>query len=301
MSFSANVKEELCRADIRNKCCAQAEAYGILLFCNSFTGTEIKIVTENPHLSLRLPPLFWKAFRVDFDTYPEVLGEGGKQTFGIQDPEKLAAIWETYGYDPKSSVAHHINYAVLEEQCDRISFLRGAFLSGGSATDPGKGYHLELSTSHYSVSRELGALMREIGFEPKETTRKANYVTYFKSSAVIEDFLTTLGAPVQAMQIMEAKVEKQLRGGVNRRVNCDAANLDKTVEAAMEVIHAIQRLEERAMLDSLPEKIKEAALLRRENPEATLSELAAMCMPPVTKSAFNHRLRKLLTLAGEEN
>jgi len=301
VSFSANVKEELCRADIRNKCCAQAEAYGILLFCNSFTGTEIKIVTENPHLSLRLPPLFWKAFRVDFDTYPEVLGEGGKQTFGIQDPEKLAAIWETYGYDPKSSVAHHINYAVLEEQCDRISFLRGAFLSGGSATDPGKGYHLELSTSHYSVSRELGALMREIGFEPKETTRKANYVTYFKSSAVIEDFLTTLGAPVQAMQIMEAKVEKQLRGGVNRRVNCDAANLDKTVEAAMEVIHAIQRLEERAMLDSLPEKLKEAALLRRENPEATLSELAAMCMPPVTKSAFNHRLRKLLTLAGEEN
>jgi DNA-binding protein WhiA len=198
-------------------------------------------------------------------------------------------------------VAHHINYALLEEQCDRISFLRGAFLSGGSATDPGKGYHLELSTSHYSVSRELGALMRELGFEPKETTRKANYVTYFKSSAVIEDFLTTLGAPIQAMQIMEAKVEKQLRGGVNRRVNCDAANLDKTVEAAMEVIHAIQRLEERAMMDSLPEKLKEAALLRKENPEATLSELAAMCVPPVTKSAFNHRLKKLLSLAGEEN
>lgn len=301
MSFSAHVKEELCRSDIKNKCCAQAEAYGILLFCNSFTGTEIKIVTENPYLSLRLPPLFWKAFRVDFDTYPEVLGEGGKQTFGIQDPEKLTTIWETFGYDPKSSVAHHINYALLEEQCDRISFLRGAFLSGGSATDPGKGYHLELSTSHYSVSRELGALMRELGFEPKETTRKANYVTYFKSSAVIEDFLTTLGAPIQAMQIMEAKVEKQLRGGVNRRVNCDAANLDKTVEAAMEVIHAIQRLEERAMMDSLPEKLKEAALLRKENPEATLSELAAMCVPPVTKSAFNHRLKKLLSLAGEEN
>lgn len=300
MSFSADVKEELCRADIKNKCCAQAEAYGILLFCNSFTGTEIKIVTENPNLSLRLPPLFWKAFRVDFDTYPEVLGEAGKQTFGIQDPGKLTTIWETYGYDPKSSIAHHINYAVLEEQCDRLSFLRGAFLSGGSATDPSKGYHLELTTSHYSVSRELGALMREIGFEPKETTRKANYVTYFKSSAVIEDFLTTLGAPVQAMQIMEAKVEKQLRGGVNRRVNCDAANLDKTVEAAMELIEAIHRLEERGMLDNLPEKLKEAARLRKENPEATLTELAAMCVPPVTKSAFNHRLRKLLALAGEE-
>lgn len=297
MSFSAAVKEELCRAQLGRKCCAQAEAYGILLFCNSFTAGEVKIVTEHPDLSLRLPPLFWKAFRIDFDIYPEVLGEPGKQVFGIREPEKLAAIWETYGYEPATSVAHHINYAVLEEACDRVSFLRGAFLAGGSVTDPGKGYHLEMATSHYSVSRELSALMGELGFRPKEATRKANYVTYFKSSSAIEDFLTTIGAPVQAMEIMNAKAEKQLRGGVNRRVNCDAANLDKTVDAAMEQLEAIRRVEESRGLDGLPDKLREAAALRRAHPEMTLTELAALCDPPVTKSAFNHRLRKLMAMA----
>jgi len=297
VTFSAAVKEELCRVQIGKKCCAQAEAYGILLFCNSFTAKEIKIVTENPSLSLRLPPLFWRAFKIDFDVYPEVLGEPGKQVFAIREKKKLDLVWETYGYEPDTSVAHHINYAVLEETCDRISFLKGAFLAGGSVTDPGKGYHLELSTSHYSVSRELSALMGEMGFSPKEATRKANYVTYFKSSAAIEDFLTTIGAPIQAMEIMNAKVEKQLRGGVNRRVNCDAANLDKAVEAAMEQLEAIRRLEENGALETLPEKLREAVDLRRGHPEMTLSELAALCRPPVTKSAFNHRLRKLLSMA----
>lgn len=297
MSFSGDVKEELCRSGLHKKCCAQAEAYGILLFCNSFTAGQVKIVTESPALSLRLPPLFWKAFRIDFDLYPEVLGEPGKQVFGVNEPSKMETIWETFGYEPASSVAHHINYAVLEENCDRYAFLRGAFLAGGSVTDPGKGYHLELATSHYHVSRELSALLPELGFSPKETTRKSNYVTYFKSSSAIEDLLTAIGAPIQAMEIMNAKAEKQLRGGVNRRVNCDAANLDKTVDAAMEQMEAIRRVEETVGLDGLPDKLREAAALRRQNPEMTLSELAALCDPPVTKSAFNHRLRKLMAMA----
>lgn len=297
MSFSADVKGELCRVALHKKCCAQAEAYGILLFCTIFTAGEIKIVTENPDLSLRLPQLFWKAFRIDFDIYPEVLGEPGKQIFGIREPEKLKIIWETYGYDPAYSISHHINYAMLEESCDRHAFLRGAFLAGGSVTDPGKSYHLELVTAHYQVSRELAALMPELGFSPKSTTRKANYITYFKSSAAIEEFLTAIGAPVQAMEIMNAKVEKQLRGGVNRRVNCDAANLDKTVDAAMGQIEAIRKVEERMGLDGLPDKLREAAELRMAHPEMTLSELAALCDPPVTKSAFNHRLKKLTSMA----
>lgn len=300
MTFSAAAKEELCRQQVHRKCCAQAEAYGILLFCNSFTAKEIKIVTESPALSLRLPPLFWKAFRIDFDIYPEVLGEPGKQVFGICEPEKLRTIWETYGYEPDTSVSHHINYAVLEESCDRVSFVRGAFLAGGSVTDPEKSYHLELSTSHYSVSRELSALLGEMGFSPKETVRKANYITYFKASSAIEDFLTTVGAPVQAMEIMNAKAEKQLRGGVNRRVNCDAANLGKAVDAAIEQLEAIRRVEERIGVEHLPDKLQEAARLRATNPELTLSELASLCDPPVTKSAFNHRLRKLMQLAEEE-
>lgn len=297
MSFAAAVKEELCRPAPGKKCCAQAEAYGVLLFCNHFSASEVRIVTENPSFSLRLPPLFWRAFRLDFDLYPDVLGEGGKQVFAITQPEKVKAIWDTFGYEPATSVSHHINYAVLEESCDKHAFLRGAFLAGGSVTAPGKGYHLELATSHYHVSRELAALMPELGFSPKETTRKSNYVTYFKSSAAIEDFLTAIGAPIQAMEIMNAKAEKQLRGGVNRRVNCDAANLDKVVDAAQEQIEAIRLLEETVGLSGLPDKLRQAAQLRLENPEMTLSELAAQCSPPITKSAFNHRLRKLISLS----
>ena len=295
MSFSTNVKEELCRGALSRKCCARAEAYGVLLFCHTFDTSGIKIVTGSPAFARRLPELFKRAFRVSFDRLPEA--GSGKKTFQISAPEKLSAIRETYGSDPAGSLALHINYAVLEEEHCRTAFLRGAFLAGGSVSDPAKGYHLELVTSHYSVSRELTALLLEAGFSPKETTRKSNYMTYFKQSEYIADFLTAIGAPVAAMELMNAKLEKNLRGSVNRRVNCDAANLDKAVDAAMEQIEAIRRLEERMDLTELGDKLYETARLRLENPELTLSQLAELCDPPVTKSCLNHRLRKLLALS----
>ncbi len=298
MSFSAQVKGELCRIPLSRRCCARAEAYGILLFCHSFTAAEIKIVTSAPVFAKRLPVLFRKAFKVDFDRTPEP-AETGKRIFLITDPGKLAAIREAYGSDLAASLANHINFAVLEEDHDRTAFLRGAFLAGGSVTDPAKSYHLELVTSHYSVSRELAALLPEAGFEPKQTTRKSNYVTYFKPSETIADFLTAIGAPLAAMEVMNAKLEKHLRGSVNRRVNCDSANLDKAVDAALLQVEAIQRYSAIHGLDALPDKLRETARLRTENPELTLSQLAALCDPPVTKSCLNHRLRKLMELAKE--
>ena len=153
-------------------------------------------------------------------------------------------------------------------------------------------------TSHYNVSRELSALLPEVGFSPKQTTRKSNYITYFKSSETIADFLTAVGAPLSAMELMNAKLEKHLRGSVNRRVNCDSANLDKAVDAALGQVEAIERYASVHGLDSLPDKLRETAALRMDHPELTLSQLAALCDPPVTKSCLNHRLRKLMELAG---
>ena len=297
MSFSTNVKEELCRGALSRKCCARAEAYGVLLFCHTFDTSGIKIVTGSPAFARRLPELFKRAFRVSFDRLPEA--GSGKKTFQISAPEKLSAIRETYGSDPAGSLALHINYAVLEEEHCRTAFLRGAFLAGGSVSDPVKGYHLELVTSHYSVSRELAALLPEAGFTPKQTTRKANYVTYFKSSETIADFLTALGAPISAMELINAKLEKHLRGSVNRRVNCDSANLDKAVDAALEQVEAIERFARTRGLDALPDKLRQTAELRLAHPELTLSQLSALFDPPVTKSCLNHRLRKLMELAGE--
>jgi len=299
MSFASDAKNELCRSSLSRKCCAQAEAYGVLMFCNQFTTRELRVMTENHALASRLPQLFKKAFRVEFDRLPEP-GSTGKRTFAITAPEKLRVILGTYGMDHAGMLAHHINFAVLEENCCRLSFLRGAFLAGGSVTDPEKNYHLELSTSHFNVSREIQALMQECGLAPKQTTRKSNYITYFKQSEAIEDFLTAIGAPLAAMEIMNTKVEKTLRGSVNRRVNCDAANLDKAVEAAQNQLEAIRNLERSGRLDSLPDKLKEAARLRLEFPENTLAQLAEQCDPPITKSALNHRLRKLMELGQPE-
>ena len=139
--------------------------------------------------------------------------------------------------------------------------------------------------------------MEEVGFAPKCVTRAGSHVLYFKQSDQIEDFLTTLGAPVCAMGIMEAKVEKDLRNGVNRRVNCETANLGKAVDAAQEQLAAIRRLKERGLYEELPQKLKETAQLRQDHPEATLLELSQMQDPPVSKSAINHRMRKLLDLS----
>ena len=295
MSFSSQAKRELCRTAISRRCCAQAEAYGVLLYCNQFTPRQVRIVTESAEFAQRLPALFQKAFRLAFDRMPE---EGaGKRTFQITAPDKLCALFSAFGQNPAESLAHHINFAVLEEEHCRTAFFRGAFLAGGSVTDPAKRYHLELATAHLSVSGELRALLLEAGFSPKETLRKGNSLTYFKQSEAIEDFLTAIGAPLAAMEIMNAKAEKDLRGSVNRRVNCDAHNLDKAVDAAQEQIEAIYTLEQRGMLAELPDKLKEAVDLRMAHPEMTLSQLCTLCDPPVSKSALNHRLRKLLGLA----
>ena len=297
MAFSADVKQELCRQRPDRRCCAQAEAYGILLFCSAFDHRQARVVTECGALKERLPALFRRAFKVDFDQAPEP-GEG-KGAFVIDNPGKLKAIFDAFDLEWGGAVSLHINLARLEEDHCRTAFLRGAFLAGGSVTDPMKGYHLELATSHYHVGRELPALLREAGFEPKETERKGNHVVYFKHSDHIEDFLTFLGAPVSAMGVMAARIERDLRGSVNRQVNCDSANLDKTVAAAREQLAAIEKLQSAGRLDALPDKLREAARLRVENPELNLSQLASLCEPAVSKSAFNHRMRKLMELAGE--
>jgi len=299
VSFSASVKRELCRAPVGKRCCAVAEAFGALLYANTLSPALARIVTESADFAGRLPALFKRAFGVSFDTAGGA--RGGKRVFQIDDRAKLARIYQAFGYSIDSQLALHVNYGVLEEPCCQLSFLRGAFLAGGSVTDPAKRYHLELTTSHRKAGRETETLLLELGFRPKTAGRGGTFVLYFKHSDAIEDLLTTLGAPVCAMALMEAKVEKELRNGVNRRVNCDTANLTKVVDAAQDQIAAIRALEARGVLEGLSDKLRAAAALRVANPEATLSELAELTEPPVSKSAMNHRLRKLMELARDGN
>ena len=299
LSFSASAKAEVCRNMPAKHCCALAECFGILLFCNSFTGENIRIITESREFANMLPKLFKKAFSMDFDIQPAPEA-AGKLNFQITDPDKIGDIMEWYGFDPQDTLSMHINLAVIEEECCKSAFLRGAFLAGGSVTDPVKGYHMELNTTHQSVAREALSLIHEaVGFSPKSAARGGGQVLYFKQSDLICDYLTYLGAHVAAMGIMEAKLEKELNNNVNRRCNCDDANISKVVEAAQEQLNAIQILQARNLYDQLPVKVRQAAEARLKHPEASLTELAAMMEPSITKPAMSHRLKKLVQLAQE--
>ena len=299
VSFAANAKAEICRSIPNKNCCALAECFGILLFCNSFTNENIKIVTESREFAYILPRLFEKAFGIEFDSFPS-LEAPGKLTFQIYDPEKIDLIMESFGFSADNTFALHVNLPMVENDCCKNAFLRGAYLTGGSVTDPAKAYHLELTTTHSAVARETYLLIGEMmGFYPKNTSRSGSQILYLKQSEQISDFLTYLGAPVSSMGIMEARLEKELNNKVNRRCNCDEANTSKVVEAAQEQLAAIRVLRERGTLEQLPQKLLQAASAREENPSASLTELAAMMEPPITKPAMNHRLKKLVAMAKE--
>lgn len=291
-SFAGKVKNELCRTPVQRLCCARAEAYGVLLYGNTFSPTEVRLITESADFAARLPRLFQRAFGLKFDRLPEE--ERGKLIFGITDRSKLDRIINQLGYDPRQNLVLHVNFGLLEDECCRTAFLRGAFLAGGSVTDPEKRYHLELDTGHAQASREVAALLTEMGFLPHSVRRGGSSVIYFKQSEHIEDLLTTIGAPAAAMDIMTAKVDKEIRNGANRAMNCDMANVNKTLDAVAAQQEAIKKLESAGQLDKLPEKIQETARLRMQNPELPLAQLAALFDPPISKSCLNHRIRKIM-------
>ncbi len=300
VSFSGSAKAEICKSFPQKSCCSLAECFGILLFCNSFSADGIRIITESRELAVGLPKLFKKAFGLQFDAVPD-LDAPGKLIFQVNEPAKISQIMAAYGFNPVDTLALHVNLPVVEEDCCKAAFLRGAFLAGGSVTDPSKGYHMEITTTHASVSRETYTLMHEaMGIYPKTARRGGGFVLYLKQSDLISDCLTFLGAPVAAMGIIEAKLEKELNNKVNRRCNCDEANTSKVVEAAQEQLSAIRMLREQGRLEHLPQKLLQAALVREENPAASLTELAAMVEPPISKPAMNHRLKKLVAAAKEQ-
>ena len=299
LSFSASAKAEVCRNLPSKHCCCLAESFGVLLYGNQFSSDGVKIITESREFAYILPKIFKKAFGLTFDNFPS-MESPGKLVFQIWEEEKLETIMNAFGFSMGDTLSLHVNYPIVEEDCCKAAFLRGAFLAGGSVTDPEKGYHMELTTTHQAVARETEVLLREVmGFPTKSAQRAGGQVLYFKQSEQISDVLSYLGAPVAAMGIMEARLEKELNNKVNRRCNCDDANTSKVVEAAQEQLRAIRAIQEAGLMEKLPAKLKQAALARLENPSASLSELAVMMDPPITKPAMNNRMKKLLLAAKE--
>ncbi|NLD88480.1 MAG: DNA-binding protein WhiA [Clostridiales bacterium] len=278
----------MCTYPFEKTCDMASEIYGILLFASVFTKREIRIITANNCFASRLRKLFGNVFDIEI---PLRQSSKSRYVFNLTDKSQLSRIFERYSLESEYSHSIRLNRAIIEDECCINAFIRGAFLAGGSVSNPKTSYHLELVTPRYNLSRELMALLMDMELEPKITTRKSSYVIYFKYSEAIEELLTRCGASVCAMDIMTAKIEKDVRNKLNRRVNCETANISKTVGAAVTHIDAIKKLMNDNAFDALPESYREAAKLRCENPEFSLSELAAMS--GVNKATLNYRLNRI--------
>lgn len=187
----------------------------------------------------------------------------------------------------------------MDFKCDDciIYYLRGIFMKYGTISDPDKSYHLEIITdSHYQME-SLYNILSDNGLEPKKIIRKNNYIVYYKESEMIVDFLNLIGANKSAFYMLNTKIRKEIRNNANRLANCDTANIDKTVSAANNQINAIKKLISDGIIDNLSEELKETAYLRLDNSDITLSELAELHVPPISKSGVNHRLKKLTEIA----
>lgn len=295
MTFSAQVKTELCKVPIEHEKCALAELCGIVLFAQSFDARALRIVTGNHEFVGRISRLMKLLFGFDFDKKIIPTDSLKKYSLIVQSQEKLGVLFDAFGFELGSTNVIRLNAALVEDDRTRSAFLRGVFLASGSVSDPRTTYHLELTTSHYRLSREVLAMLPELNLRAKCTERKGNFVIYFKESSMVEDVLTLIGAPIAAMHVMETKMYKELKNDVNRRGNFENANYEKTLDTAARQVKAFLTLDP----DSLPEKLREARRVRIENPEKTMAELCEI-LGDVTKSGLNHRFRKLMELAEKE-
>lgn len=297
MSFSTEVKNELCRVSMQRACCTRAEAYGALLHATVFSHREIRLSTENSVIARRLQALLQRAFFVACEPQQQ----GRKYQIVLEQPTQIGRIFDVLGYDRKSHITYHLNRNELEEECCLASFLRGAFLMAGTVAGPDKKSHLELKSGHQSLAGEETSLLLDLGLSPKLAQRGGSCLLYFKDGASVEDFLTRIGAPHAAMALMEAKVEKNLRNTINRQVNCETANLVKTADAAARQIAAIRAVLDTRGEEAFPENLRETVRLRLAYPTDTLAELAQRFAPPISKPGLSHRLKKITEFASKED
>ena len=293
MSFSSDVKQELAQVPVLSDCCAQARAYGMLLFGRMFSVSEISFVTENENIA----KLYCDVIKELFDITPFVSSGVSKYTVFVAEEADRKRILEFFGHS-ESDISLRINRANLPEDCCFGAFLRGVFIACGTISSPEKNYHLEFSVSYKKLCNDLIQLLDEVGFAPKYVKRKSSHIVYFKVSEKIEEFLTLVGAMNSTLELMGIKMHKDMVNHVNRRVNFENANLSRTVDAAIVQVEAIEKIERTVGLESLPVPLAEMAKLRRDNPEVSLSELADMTDPPLTRSGVNHRLKRLVEIAG---
>ena len=305
MSFSSDMKSELSVIPIDDMCCACAELSAIIAFSGRLRKTEggyvLSVITENAKVAKRVYDLIKFVFGINSKLLINK-SKSSSYCVCVKGDSDILKILKTLDLIPENSLIGQIigitlNLELMDKKCCKKAFVRGAFVVAGAMINPEKNYHLEFVTHRYRLHKQFSQILSGFGLNSKTVIRKSNYVLYFKNSEDIADILAIMGASGAMMEYQNTRIYKELRNVANRRMNCDMANLEKTMNAAAKQIAAIKKLMQKGVFSTLPEQLRQVAELRIENSEVSLADIGKMLNPPIGKSGVNHRLRKIVEIA----
>lgn len=300
MSFSGQIKEELAQVISSPRHCQLAELAALVQFCGHIEEDgSLLVQSENPLVIRKCFTLLKKTFKIEavaksqMQTQNYRLFVTGEDAFRVLEALKIC---DTAGH---LMMRHLTDPVLVKNSCCKRAYLRGCYMAVGSMSDPYKSYHLELVCGLQAQAEQLLKILHDFSLDAKMIVRKKYYVVYMKEGENIADFLNITEAHKALMEFENTRIYKGMRNMVNRKVNCEAANITKTVNAATRQVEDIRLIREKMGLEGLPEPLRQMAYVRLENPQASLGELGKLLDPPVGKSGVNHRLRKLGELAKE--
>lgn len=294
MSFADALRSELAGVTYKKNCCRRALTAGLLLGAERLKKKELSVCCNNEITATLTSDMIAAQFGKKPDV--ETIGKCGRRYWTFQFSSPAA---------PKLLESLHAEsvelQAVLPNACDNClsCFLRGAFIGYGTVNDPQKSFHLEFLLPQGRGSQVLRAVLEDAGYLPKVVSRPKGTGLYYKDSGAIEDLITLMGAHHLIFDVINNRIEREIRNNENRATNCVAKNIEKSISAAARQIEAINVLMEKGKLETLPEALRETALLRYQNPDATLDELSLLHSPSISKSGLNHRLQKILEVAED--
>ena len=311
MSFSSKVKEDLSKECNSPRHCCIAETAAIISMCGKVIFYEkdhvrIEIHTENVTVARKYFTLLKKTYNINTDIsirHSSSLNKNRSYVLSVNDDETARKILMTCRLmKPFGVIEEDFSISdslIIQRECCKRAFIRGAFLAAGSVSDPVKTYHFEIVCLSEAKAKQLQMIMETFNINARVIKRRKYFVVYVKDSSQVVDLLNIMGAYNALMDMENVRIVKDMRNNVNRKVNCETANINKTVSAAVKQIEDIRFIQMSSAFDELPESLQEMAELRVRYPEATLAELGQLLDTPVGKSGVNHRLKKISLFADE--
>ena len=311
MSFSSDVKEELSRQISTARHCQIAEIAAILSVCGHISispedAYQVTVQTENISVARKYFTLLKKTFNIEAEIRIRkniYLKKSDIYRVQVNDHEDAVRVLQAAKFmSPSLEIAEDLskmNHLIIQKNCCKRAFLRGTFLAAGSISDPEKSYHLEIVCSTKERALQIQSILRDFELDGRIINRKKNQVVYLKEGSQIVELLGLMEAGISLMNLENIRIRKEISNNVNRKVNCETANITKTVSAAVKQIEDIRYIETHMGFSQLSEGLEEMAVLRLQHQDATLKELGEMLTPPVGKSGVNHRLCKLSSIAEE--